>query len=166
MEMQIAEDDGYLTGLSCSYQCSYKCSGIAHIVNMLMAFRRTGSWYKKEANQCFPPFSYFCNFTCHKAKSETIQASLIKVTQLTKIWLTSCKVFQCKQAYHSPKNPDISINDNDPEKNCPLHNKPHPRKQCRTFGKKPLEPFSRENTHFQVLCFNIPPYQGLCLFMS
>ncbi|XP_047447617.1 uncharacterized protein LOC125012056 [Mugil cephalus] len=100
----------------------------------------SGSWYKEENNGCFPPFSYFCNFVCHEAKKRN-DPSFIRQSSgvnLTKPERSPVKSFNTNKPVTVHKT-DVSTINNDPNKNCPLHDKPHPLKKCRTFRNKSID---------------------------
>lgn len=84
MEIQGAKEDGYLTGLS--YLDTSR--GIGPIVDKLPyglqeKWVSSGSWYKELNNGCFPPFSYFCNFSVMRQRCEMTPALFVKATAQT-----------------------------------------------------------------------------------
>ncbi|XP_035531776.1 uncharacterized protein LOC118338605 [Morone saxatilis] len=141
MEIQGAKEDGYLTGLL--YLDTSR--GIGPIVDRLPyrlqeKWVSSGSWYKEENNGCFPPFSFFCNFVCHEAKKLN-DPSFIRQSSganPTKPERLPVKSFNTNKSITVHKT-DISTINNDPSKNCPLHDKPHPLKKCRTFRNKSID---------------------------
>ncbi|KAM7373874.1 hypothetical protein PAMP_006564 [Pampus punctatissimus] len=138
IEIQGAKEDGYLTGLS--YLDTSR--GIGPIVDKLPyglqeKWVSSGSWYKEENNSCFPPFSYFCDFVCYEAKKRNDPSFIRQSSSAnpTKPERLSVKNFNTNKSITVHKT-DVSTINNDPNQNCPLHDKPHPLKKCRTFRNK------------------------------
>lgn len=140
LEIQGAKEDGYLPGLL--YLDTSR--GISPIVEKLPYWLQEkwithGSIYKEENNGYFPPFKYFCKFICKEAKKRNDPSFIQPITQ------THFKQERSNtKSFNSPKpitvhKTNISSTNNDINKNCPLHNKPHPLKKCRTFRNKQLE---------------------------
>lgn len=76
------------------------------------------------------------------------------------------KSFNTKKSITVHKTDVSTIND-DPNKNCPLHNKPHPLKKCRTFRLKSIDDrkaFLKQKGICFVLFFNFTCCQGLQSF--
>nr|XP_054593728.1 uncharacterized protein LOC129160752 [Nothobranchius furzeri] len=140
-EIQGAKEDGFLTGLT--YLDTSR--GIGPIVDKLPyglqeKWVSSGSDFKEENNGRFPPFSYFCDFVCHEAKKRN-DPSFIRQgndANSTKPERLPVKSFNTTKSITVHKT-DVSTFNNDPSQNCPLHNKPHPLKKCRTFRNKPIE---------------------------
>ncbi|XP_070402814.1 uncharacterized protein [Nothobranchius furzeri] len=140
-EIQGAKEDGFLTGLT--YLDTSR--GIGPIVDKLPyglqeKWVSSGSGFKEENNGRFPPFSYFCDFVCHEAKKRN-DPSFIRQgndANSTKPERLPVKSFNTTKSITVHKT-DVSTFNNDPSQNCPLHNKPHPLKKCRTFRNKPIE---------------------------
>lgn len=141
MEIQGAKEDGYLTGLS--YLDTSR--GLRPIVDKLPyglqeKWVSSGSWYKEDNNGCFPPFSYFCNFVCYEAKKRNDPSLMCQSSSTipTKPERFPVKSFNTNKSITVHKT-DVSTINNDPNKNCPLHDKPHPLKKCRTFRNKSID---------------------------
>lgn len=141
MEIQGAKEDGYLSGLS--YLDTSR--GIGPIVDKLPyglqdKWVSSGSWYKEENNGRFPPFIYFCDFVCHEAKRRNDPSFIHQSsgTNPTKPERLPVKSFNTNKSITVHKT-EVSTINNDPNKNCPLHNKPHPLKKCRTFRYKSID---------------------------
>ncbi|XP_072896146.1 uncharacterized protein [Hemitrygon akajei] len=141
MEIQGAKEDGYSTGLV--YLDTP--SGIRQIVDKL-PFGLQDRWlsvaseYKEDHRGQFPPFEYFTRFVCKEAKKQN-DPSLMgpgSSTIYTKPDKSSLNNFNINKPVSVLKTEAFTTNNN-PSKNCPLHNKPHPLKKCRTFREKPLE---------------------------
>ncbi|XP_060758870.1 uncharacterized protein LOC132869609 isoform X1 [Neoarius graeffei] len=139
-EIHGAKEDGYLPGLL--YLDTSR--GIGPIVDKLPyglqeKWMSHGSQYKEENDGCFPPFSYFCKFICKEAKKRN-DPSFNQYNSQTHLKLE--RPYQ--KNFHSAKpivvhKTNITPPNKDFNKNCPLHNKPHPLKKCRTFRNKLLD---------------------------
>ncbi len=141
MEIQGAKEDGYLTGLS--YLDTSR--GIAPVVDKLPyglqdKWVTSGSWYKEGNYGRFPPFEYFCNFVCCEAKKRNYPSFMHQssATTTAKPDRPIVKRFQTNKPISVHKT-DVCAASDDPNKICPLHNKPHPLKKCRTFKNKLLD---------------------------
>ncbi|XP_072892771.1 uncharacterized protein [Hemitrygon akajei] len=141
MEIQGAKEDGYSAGLV--YLDTP--TGIRQLVDKL-PFGLQDRWlsvaseYKEEYSGRFPPFKYFTRFVCKEAKKRN-DPSLMgpgSSTIYTKPDKSSSNNFNINKPVSVLKIEAFTTN-NDPSKECPLHNKPHPLKKCRTFREKPLE---------------------------
>ncbi|XP_072926512.1 uncharacterized protein [Hemitrygon akajei] len=141
MEIQGAKEDGYSAGLV--YLDTP--TRIRQIVDKL-PFGLQDRWlsvaseYKEDCRGRFPPFEYFTRFVCKEAKKRN-DPSLIgpgSSTIYTKPDKSSPNNFNIIKPVSVLKT-EVFTTNNDPSKNCPLHNKPHPLKRCRTFREKPLE---------------------------
>nr|XP_021331373.1 uncharacterized protein LOC110439581 [Danio rerio] len=140
MEIQGAKEDGYLTSLL--YLDTSR--GIAPIVDKLPyglqdKWVTSGSWYK-ESHGRFPPFDYFCSFVCHEAKKRNDPSFMYQSSAMTTV---KSDKFTGK-SFHTNKpisvhKTDVCAVKEDPNKICPLHNKPHSLKKCRTFRNKLLD---------------------------
>jgi len=138
IEIQGAKEDGYLTGLS--YLDPSR--GVGPIVDKLPfglqeKWMSSGPWNKGENHGRFPPFDYFCNLVCQEAKkcndpSFMYQSRFIQPTKPDKFITNN---FNANKPI-SVNITDVSSSYDDPNKNCPLHNMPHPLKKCRTFRNK------------------------------
>lgn len=141
LEIEGAKEDGYLTGLS--YLDTPR--GIGPIVDKLPYGLRekwvsTGSSYKEENFGHFPPFEYFCKFVCYEAKKRNDPSFKYQISTTTQI-----KPTRTTSSYNNFNKPisvyktHVAITNEDPNKICPFHNKPHPLKKCRVFRNKTLE---------------------------
>lgn len=140
MELQGAKEDGFLTGLS--YLDTSR--GISPIVDKLPyglqeKWVSAGSWYKGDNQGRFPPFDYFCDFVNHEAKKRNDPSFIHQGNNATfaKSERPTVKNFSSSKPITVHKT-DVSTVTNDPSKYCPVHNKPHPLKKCRTFRNKTL----------------------------
>lgn len=139
-EIQGAKEDGYLTGLS--YLDTVR--GIGPIVDKLPyglqeKWLSSGSWYKGENNGRFPPFEYFCNFVCYEAKKRNDPSFFHSgiSTNAMKSDKSPAKILNANNPITVRKT-DVCTGNNDFDKNCPIHNKPHPLDKCRAFRNKPI----------------------------
>ncbi|XP_072898117.1 uncharacterized protein [Hemitrygon akajei] len=141
MEIQGAKEDGHSAGLV--YLDTP--TGIRQLVDKL-PFGLQDRWlsvasdYKEEHKGQFPPFEYFTRFVCKEAKKRN-DPSLIgpgSSTIYTKPDKSTSNNSNITKPVSALKTEVLTTN-NDSSKNCPLHNKPHPLKRCRTFREKPLE---------------------------
>lgn len=118
MEIRGAKKEGYLTGLS--YLDTSR--GIGPIADKLpYGFQETWvssvSWYKEDNHGHFPPFDYFCDFVCDEAKRQNDLALFTK----------SGKAMRNFNNKAITVHKTVSTTNRDPNKNCPLHLKMHPR---------------------------------------
>ncbi|XP_032413047.1 uncharacterized protein LOC116716235 [Xiphophorus hellerii] len=137
-EIESAKEDGYLPGL----QYLDTSRGIRPIVEKLPhglqeRWMSHGSQYKEENRGCFPPFKYFCQFVCKEAKRRNDPSFHQQYGQTHSRPEKDSKNFFSSKPITVHKT-NISVPNNDFNRNCPLHNKPHPLKKCRTFRNKPL----------------------------
>lgn len=146
-ELEVAKDEGYLPGLS----FLNTSRGINPIVEKLPGclqeeWVKEGSRYKKDHKSHHPPFSYFVQFVNNHAEMRTdpsfilqncgpahmkAERTLVRQTQF-KVPVTTNKT-QVGAVNNEPKAPPL-----DPNKQCPVHKKPHSLK-CRGFRMKKLD---------------------------
>lgn len=144
----MAKDEGYLPGLS----FLDTSRGINPIVEKLPgglqeAWVKEGSRYKKDHKAHYPPFSYFVQFVNNHAEMRTdpsfilqncgpahmkSERTLVRQTRF-KVPITTNKT-QVGAANNEPKAPPL-----DPNKQCPVHKKPHFLAKCRGFRMKTLD---------------------------
>ncbi|KAI4900717.1 hypothetical protein NFI96_009187 [Prochilodus magdalenae] len=151
MELEAAKVDGYLPGLS--YLNTSR--GVSPIVQKLPhtlqeKWITVGSRYKEQHRIPYPPFSVFVNFVCEQAKTRN-DPSFASITgswcvaktersSLTSNQLrTSVAVKKTEVSADSNGGGSVTATHGDPEKQCPLHNKPHPLRKCRGFRNKTLD---------------------------
>lgn len=139
MEIQGAKEDGYLTGLT--YLDTSR--GISPIIEKLpFALQEkwisAGSWYKEQNQGRFPPFEYFSDFVCSEAKKRNDPSFMNQGNTVTlgKSDRGINRSFNINKTVLVTKT-DVSTTD-DPNKTCPLHNKPHPLRKCRVFRNKSI----------------------------
>ncbi|XP_061776027.1 uncharacterized protein LOC133568236 [Nerophis ophidion] len=139
MEIQGFKKDGYVTGLS--YLDTSR--GIRPIVDKLPyslqeKWTSSGFLYKEHNNGCFPPFHYFCVFVCSEAKKRNDPSFTYQYNTTANLDKHIAKGFNSNRPITVHKT-DILTTNSDPNECCPLHNKPHPLKKCRTFRNKSLD---------------------------
>ncbi|XP_047445286.1 uncharacterized protein LOC125010584 [Mugil cephalus] len=151
LELQAAKQNGYLPGLS--------HLDTAHGVNPILTklpYNLQEKWvtvaskFKRDCGVSYPPFSFFVRFVSEEAKVRN-DPSFACVTSFS---LRTEKTAGLKQKHQLPisvRKTDVSpvsgasqrlTTDNsviDPDKQCPLHCKPHPLRKCRLFRNKSLE---------------------------
>ena len=147
MEIQSAKEDGYLCGLS--YLDNAR--GILPIVEKLPhalqeKWLYQGSRFKEEHGGRFPPFSFFTNFICYEAHTRNDPSFALPSNSnpptKDKPVHQSERMSVHKTEISPDTEPDKSTSPKqvqDPEKDCPIHHKPHPLRKCREFRAKPLD---------------------------
>lgn len=151
MELDAARIDGYLPGLS--YLNTSR--GVTPIVQKLPyglqeKWISLGSRYKAENRVPYPPFSIFVKFVCDKARerNDPSFASIMTGTppaakmekSLSLNPHTKPTVAVRKMGVAADGNSSSNGKmENDTDKQCPLHNKPHPLRKCRGFRSKTLD---------------------------
>lgn len=145
-EIESAKQEGYLPGLS--YLDTAR--GVHPIIEKLPyalqeKWMMEGSRYKQEHRVAFPPFSFLLEFVYKQAKARNDPS----------FNLQSCSSTTVRKDRFSGGNIDsrriVSVNKTDvsaiksrpsvegPERQCPVHNKPHPLRKCRGFREMPLD---------------------------
>lgn len=144
-ELQIAKQSGKLCGLA--YLDTAR--GVQPIVEKLPyplqeRWMSQGARFKKEYNVSFPPFSFFKEFVCSEAEVRNDPSfktlSLTCVPQRKEkgapvrhpVAVNKTNVTQDQISTPVKSTEKIPVN---PEKQCPIHNKPHPLSKCRGFVK-------------------------------
>ncbi|KAL4009046.1 hypothetical protein ACER0C_002898 [Sarotherodon galilaeus] len=150
LELQCAKQDLALPGLA--YLDTAR--GVRQIVdklpfNLQERWTTVGTEYKETHSVSFPPFSVFTQFVQRQAKmrndpsfamskanthvpspTEKLRSGSRKPTvSAHKMDITG----EPDQNNLSPKNME------EPDRQCPIHKKPHPLKKCKLFRDKPIE---------------------------
>lgn len=149
MELEIAKEEGYLPGLG--YLDTAR--GIQPIVEKL-PYRLQDKWitlgsqYKEDHCVAFPPFTYFSKFGCNQARTRNDPsfASLLCSSSPSEERFEKQSGRTQVSVRKTGVGSESTINyasfsgrkQEDPEKHCPLHKKPHPLSKCRSFRSKPL----------------------------
>lgn len=148
-ELEIAKQNGKLCGLA--YLDTAR--GVQPIVEKLPyplqeRWMSQGSKYKKDYNVSFPPFSFFKEFICTEAEVRNDPSfklpSLASPPQRKEkygpvrhpVSVNKTNITQDQTTTCSKQTEKIPVN---PEKQCPIHNKPHPLSKCRGFVKMTLD---------------------------
>ena len=160
MELQSAKSEGDLPGLL----FLDTARGVNPIVQKL-PFRLQERWasvgaaYKQQRRVSYPPFSYFVNFVCQEARiasdpsfNFTTHTDVAAKTEKT-VWKSNkfreVSVHKTEILPKATSKTDDALGKSDDcNKICPLHKKPHPLYECRTFRQKPVGEriaFLREN---------------------
>lgn len=151
LELQAAKQNRYLPGLS--------HLDTAHGVNPILTklpYNLQEKWvsvasrFKRDHGVSYPPFSFFVGFINEEARIRN-DPSFACVTTSS---LRTEKPAVSKQKHQLPisvRKTDVSPagganqttltdkNNMGPDKQCPLHDKPHPLRKCRLFRSKTLE---------------------------
>eukprot|EP00079_Xenopus_tropicalis_P036616 XP_017950387.1 PREDICTED: uncharacterized protein LOC101733460 [Xenopus tropicalis] len=157
MELELAKADPRLSGLS--------YLDTAHGVNPVVLklpyglqekWATTGSRYKKQYNVSFPPFSYFCKFISDYAWTKNDPSFSFSepnppASSFSKHDNAAAKHKELRRTVSVRKTEvpptTVSYTDKsssfgkteDPNRQCPIHKKPHPLKKCRGFRAKSLQ---------------------------
>ena len=154
MELEVARADGYLPGLS--YLNTSR--GVSPIIQKLPTSLQerwvtVGSRYKEQHGVPYPPFAVLVNFVTDQAKTlndpsfasitgawcpSKIEKSVLQSSHYTR---TSVAVRRTEVSTNGGDGDSTSATrrNDDPDKLCPLHNKPHPLRKCRSFRNKTLD---------------------------
>lgn len=144
LELQCAKADGALPGLA--YLDTAR--GVRQIVeklpfNLQERWTTVGTQYKESHSVSFPPFSVFVQFVQQQAKmrndpsfatsSCNAQASTRSEKYNRKATVSVHKTDVAEKSGFAAKKIE------EPDRQCPIHKKPHPLKKCKTFRDKPIE---------------------------
>nr|XP_055029189.1 uncharacterized protein LOC129418268 [Misgurnus anguillicaudatus] len=143
LELQLAKAEGYSPGLA----FLDTARGVNPIVEKLPysiqeRWISHASKYKVDYNATFPPFSTFSNFVREQARIRNdpsfsfLSAAQSKFDRPVKN--SSRPMITVKKTEITEGNETTDISE-DPDKQCPLHKKPHPLRRCRSFRSKSLE---------------------------
>lgn len=146
MELLSAKEDGSLPGLS--YLDTAR--GISPIVEKLPyslqeKWISQGSKYKEEHHVSYPPFSVFTYFICHQAKIKNDPSFAFQSNHSPKVEKPFLKPVNLRKPVSVQKTEVSSAasqkdaSQQEPDKHCPIHNKPHPLRKCRGFRLKTIE---------------------------
>ncbi|XP_060126117.1 uncharacterized protein LOC132591490 isoform X1 [Zootoca vivipara] len=147
MELQVAKSEGDLPGLT----FLDTARGVNPIVqklpyNLQEQWIAHGSKFKRKHNVPYPPFSVFVDFVNQQAKMRNDPSFDFSLSSVISHGLNKPPISVHKINVDSPDSPFRSASSSltearikDPDKQCPLHRKPHPLQNCRTFREKPLE---------------------------
>ncbi|XP_026010119.1 uncharacterized protein LOC113013438 [Astatotilapia calliptera] len=148
LELETAKLDGYLPGLT--YLDTSR--GIQAIVeklpyNLQERSMNICSRYKHDYGVSFPPFTVFVNFIRTEARTRTdpsfsVQSPNQPITSERRHMherFSKGPISVHKTQVQDKADAEKSKYAVNPNKQCPIHSKPHPLKRCRGFREKPLE---------------------------
>lgn len=163
-ELQAAKSEGFLPGLM--YLDTAR--GVNPIVEKLPFSLRErwmtqGSKYKEVYHVPFPPFSYFVEFVCSQAKTRNDPSFAFNLSftpsqskgekDQKHIYKSAVTVRKTDVTAAGGASQDsTSVKKTEPDKECPIHNRPHPLTKCRGFRGKHLDErktYLKENS----ICF-------------
>ncbi|XP_036002193.1 uncharacterized protein LOC118565663 [Fundulus heteroclitus] len=147
MELQCAKQDGALPGLA--YLDTAR--GVRQIVeklpfNLQEKWTSVGTQYKETHRVSFPPFSVFTQFVQHQAKMRNDPSFMSSPNSHVPSHAEKLRPYSRKTTVSAHKT-DITAEPNqsslkpleEPDRQCPIHKKPHPLKKCKLFREKPIE---------------------------
>lgn len=149
LEIEAAKDEGYIPGLL--YLDTAR--GIHPVVEKLPfglqeRWMTYGSKYKEEHSVSFPPFSAFVAFISRESKmrndpgfKHSVQPGLVPTKMRFQDRQSKREAISVirTEVVSTESNPTAGTNIHDPNKECPIHKKPHALKKCRAFREMPLE---------------------------
>lgn len=161
LELECAKGDGVLQGLS--YLDTAR--GVRQIVeklpyNLQEKWTILGSKYKEDHGVAFPPFAVFSKFVRQQAKIKNDPSFILSTSSSYVFSGTEKSVKDNKKTLVTTHKTDIPAKMTDsqnspglkkleePDRQCPIHKKPHPLKKCKLFRDKPLDErktYLREN---------------------
>ncbi|XP_035984492.1 uncharacterized protein LOC118558128 [Fundulus heteroclitus] len=146
MELQCAKQDGALPGLA--YLDTAR--GVRQIVeklpfNLQEKWTSVGTQYKETHRVSFPPFSVFTQFVQHQAKMRNDPSFMSSPNSHVPSHAEKLRPYSRKTTVSAHKT-DITAEPNqsslkpleEPDRQCPIHKKPHPLKKCKLFREKPI----------------------------
>lgn len=152
LELEYAKEGGYLPGLA--YLDTSR--GVNPILEKLPfslqeKWISQGSKYKEYHHVPYPPFTFFSQFVRSEAKTRNDPSFMIAQTNYSghtkterptkynsKVPVSVRKTGVFSEAT-APPTGSVEKGVIDPDRLCPLHNKPHALRKCRTFRSKPIE---------------------------
>jgi len=153
LEIEAAKRGGDLSGLT--YLDTAR--GVNPIVQKLIfgiqeKWMMQGSHYKYTYGVSFPPFSFFVEFLCSKARARNdisfhFSSLFTNPGGLNRYSESHTHVHKPVAVHKTDVMPFFNPSyekslqrvTNEMDKQCPIHRKPHPLKKCRAIREKPLE---------------------------
>ncbi|XP_049341522.1 uncharacterized protein LOC125806060 [Astyanax mexicanus] len=151
LELECAKDEGYLPGLA-FLDTARGVNPIAEKLphSLQEKWITMGSKYKTDHGVAFPPFSLFSQFIRQQAKVRNDPSFAFTPSSFTSQnpekfvkpkYRASVSVHKTDV---TPKSTDSNSSTaekkmSEPDRECPIHRKPHPLKKCRVFRIKPIE---------------------------
>ena len=152
LELECAKEEGYLPGLA-FLDTARGVNPIAEKLPYSLQERwiSTGFRFKEENGVAFPPFSIFSQFVRRQAKVRNDPSFAFATSSShtpPKAESATKYGYKAPVSVHKTEvSPESSYGDSssaemktgDPDRECPIHRKPHPLKRCRTFRSKHIE---------------------------
>ncbi|XP_073449004.1 uncharacterized protein [Aquarana catesbeiana] len=155
LELEAAKAGGYLPGLS--YLDTAR--GVKPVIEKLPyslqeRWITQASKYKEDHQVAFPPFSFFAKFIVNQAKIRNDPSfaflnmggsSSVKTEKQPSVHnkerraTVSVRKTEVPTEFEANQDKSSGMQIEDPDKQCPLHNKPHPLRKCRSFRCKTIE---------------------------
>lgn len=152
LELECAKEEGYLPGLACLDTARGVNPIVEKLPNSLQErWISVGSNFKEEHGVAFPPFSLFSQFVRRHAKvrndpsfafSTSNSHTPLKQERNMKHFYKAPVSVHKTEVTPTSNSSDTSSDEKrsgDPDRECPIHRKPHPLKKCRAFRSKPIE---------------------------
>ena len=143
LELELAKAEGYSPGLA----FLDTAKGVNTIIEKL-PYSLQEKWithasrYKLEHGVTFPPFYIFSRFVQEQARIRNDPSfSFLSATQskFDKLAKTSARPMISVKKTEIAQCTESTDTSEDPDRECPLHRKPHPLRKCRSFRSKPLD---------------------------
>ncbi|XP_042150458.1 uncharacterized protein LOC121838334 [Ixodes scapularis] len=156
LELEAAKADPHLTGLG--YLDTAR--GVNPIAEKLPhrlqeMWISKGSRYKEDHHVSFPPFSFFSKFVRDQARMRNDPSFAFGTTGSTFPRFPKNEKVTSREGFRNTPvsvhatdvtpgavdhySPATAERMEDPNRQCPLHKKPHPLRKCRVFREKPLQ---------------------------
>ncbi|KAK7895294.1 hypothetical protein WMY93_020619 [Mugilogobius chulae] len=149
LELNCAKSDGTLPGLA--YLDTAR--GVRQVVeklpyNLQERWTNVGTQYKETHRVSFPPFSVFVQFIQHQAKMKNDPSFALSSCNTQASARTEKSTLHNRRATVSVHRTDVAEKNQsgldkkkieEPDRQCPIHKKPHPLKKCKSFRDKPIE---------------------------
>ncbi|XP_057700851.1 uncharacterized protein LOC130921225 [Corythoichthys intestinalis] len=144
LELSYAKSESYLPGLS----FLDTPRGINPIVEKLPyglqeSWVTQGTKYKRENGAVYPPFSYFVRFVNDYAEMRTDPSFMLQCSNVINPRVDKTSVrrdkYRVPLAVNKIEISPAKLTALDPDKQCPIHQKPHSLVKCRGFRMKTLD---------------------------
>ncbi|XP_028328030.1 uncharacterized protein LOC114478897 isoform X1 [Gouania willdenowi] len=150
LELEYAQKESYLPGLS----FLDTPRGINPIVEKLPyslqeSWVKQGTKYKRDHGAFYPPFSYFVQFVNDHAEMKTDPSFMLHSSNTVAPYVDKTLFRQIRRTNRVPvavnkteigqASSNIKTTTLNPEKQCPIHHKPHALARCRGFRMKTLD---------------------------
>ncbi|KAM7281667.1 uncharacterized protein ISCGN_006482 [Ixodes scapularis] len=156
LELEAAKADPHLTGLS-YLDTARGANPIAEKLphRLQETWISKGSRYKEDHHVSFPPFSFFSKFVRDQARMRNDPSVAFGTTGSTFPRFRKNEKVTAREGFRNTPvsvhatdvtpeavdhySPATAERMEDPNRQCPLHKKPHPLRKCRVFREKPLQ---------------------------